>query len=790
MKEVGSALGTVDSKLKTTETELRQVQAQLKFDPSNTELLAQKQELLGKRVSDSRSKLDTLNQMLEQHTAKMKSADTVTEEMEAEHRALVREIEKTKSQIQNFGEQLDDTSRKAPALERIGNAFDQWREKSEKAKDKMTGITGLKNDYKKLQDAVEACKEKHFVLFGALDKVKDGLHKVGDAAKKAASVGFDTLKTGAKAAGAALAAVSAAALKLGKDVVESYGELEQNLGGSEAVFGEYASKIQKIGEDAYKNLGVTQSEYLATANKMGALFQGSGLDQQKSLDMTEQAMQRAADMASVMGIETSAALEAVTGAAKGNYTMMDNLGVAMNATTLEAYAMSKGLAKVGASEVDQKKVADAQTKVEKATLSVKAAQEKYNAAVEKYGKNSTQATQASIGLEKAQVDLKSANDKLSAAMEPVSKETSKWWANASNAEKAEVAMQYFFENTKQYAGNFARESSETISGSIGMLKASAQSLLAGLGNADADIHNLAGNVIESFGLVAKNVSPVIQNIADSLPALAETAVEALDGDLLPTVMNCFTSLVQSLSKTAPKIVITLADGLLDNADKLIDSALGIVSELTEGLLSPENIKKLLTTAISLVFKLSGYLIDNIDDIIDAAFTMIETLVESLLEDDNLQKLIHAAFDIVVNIAGGLIENLPALIRAAWELCVALVDAIIHYDWLSVGKEIFNSIKGAIANFFTGGSSGGGSSYDGSHADGLDFVPYNGYIAQLHYGERVLTREENEAYKNGGVSVTLSIGEFHNYRQEDINHLADEISEVLAAKMQRKQGAFA
>ena len=43
-----------------------------------------------------------------------------------------------------------------------------------------------------------------------------------------------------------------------------------------------------------------------------------------------------------MGIETSAALEAVTGEAKGNYTMMDNLGVAMNATTLSAYAIEKG----------------------------------------------------------------------------------------------------------------------------------------------------------------------------------------------------------------------------------------------------------------------------------------------------------------------------------------------------------------------------------------------------------------------------------------------------------------
>lgn len=76
---------------------------------------------------------------------------------------------------------------------------------------------------------------------------------------------------------------------------------------------------------------------------MGALFQGSGLQQQESLDLTAKAMQRAADVASVMGIDTSMALESIAGAAKGNFTMMDNLGVAMNATTLQAYALEKGI---------------------------------------------------------------------------------------------------------------------------------------------------------------------------------------------------------------------------------------------------------------------------------------------------------------------------------------------------------------------------------------------------------------------------------------------------------------
>lgn len=44
--------------------------------------------------------------------------------------------------------------------------------------------------------------------------------------------------------------------------------------------------------------------------------------------------------------------------------------------------------------------------------------------------------------------------------------------------------------------------------------------------------------------------------------------------------------------------------------------------------------------------------------------------------------------------------------------------------------------------------------DGSHATGLDYVPFNGYLAELHEGEGILTAEENriwQRFKNGGVA---------------------------------------
>lgn len=40
--------------------------------------------------------------------------------------------------------------------------------------------------------------------------------------------------------------------------------------------------------------------------------------------------------------------------------------------------------------------------------------------------------------------------------------------------------------------------------------------------------------------------------------------------------------------------------------------------------------------------------------------------------------------------------------------------------------------------------------DGSHASGLSYVPWDGYIGELHKGERVLTAQENKEYTSGSL----------------------------------------
>lgn len=188
------------------------------------------------------------------------------------------------------------------------------------------------NDLFKIKAAIEVENEKaKGVLRETTEearKAKGNLDDLGESGTKAESKlgkffsGFASgAATLAKWTATGIAATATAIGGLTVKALSAAGELEQNMGGSEAVFGEYADKIQAKASEAFSNMGLSTSDYLATANKMGALFKGAGFETEKALSMSSDAMQRAADVASIMGIDTSAAMEAIAGAAKGNFTI-------------------------------------------------------------------------------------------------------------------------------------------------------------------------------------------------------------------------------------------------------------------------------------------------------------------------------------------------------------------------------------------------------------------------------------------------------------------------------------
>jgi hypothetical protein len=81
--------------------------------------------------------------------------------------------------------------------------------------------------------------------------------------------------------------------------------------------------------------------------------------------------------------------------------------------------------------------------------------------------------------------------------------------------------------------------------------------------------------------------------------------------------------------------------------------------------------------------------------------------------------------------------------------------------------------------------------DGSHYNGLEYVPYDGYIARLHRGERVLTRQENEQYSGGkGGSVSMQFGDIHLHGVGgDLEGAAEQFMAILAKRL-REAGIHA
>ena len=72
-------------------------------------------------------------------------------------------------------------------------------------------------------------------------------------------------------------------------------------------------------------------------------------------------------------------------------------------------------------------------------------------------------------------------------------------------------------------------------------------------------------------------------------------------------------------------------------------------------------------------------------------------------------------------------------------------------------------------------------YDGSNAYGLDRVPYNGYIAELHEGERVLTASEARQQDAGasGITVNVNVSGATVRSDDDITAIAEAVAEQLS-----------
>ena len=130
---LSQALKDVNSQIDNTQKQLRDVEKLLKLDPKNTELLAQKQKLLGDQINNTKSKLDTLKQA--QATMDQNGVDKNSDQ----YMALQREIINTERELGN----LENASKKtSEAMSGISQAADNVSQGAQKVADKTKELSG------------------------------------------------------------------------------------------------------------------------------------------------------------------------------------------------------------------------------------------------------------------------------------------------------------------------------------------------------------------------------------------------------------------------------------------------------------------------------------------------------------------------------------------------------------------------------------------------------------------------------------------------------------------------
>ena len=125
--KLDKALREVRNSTKGIDKELSQINKALKFNPKNTELLAQKQELLKQKIQQTEKSVKDLKNMQAQMDAK--GIDSSSEE----YRALQREIITTESKLKHFQGELQKTAAQASKIYQVGDAFEATGKKIEGA---------------------------------------------------------------------------------------------------------------------------------------------------------------------------------------------------------------------------------------------------------------------------------------------------------------------------------------------------------------------------------------------------------------------------------------------------------------------------------------------------------------------------------------------------------------------------------------------------------------------------------------------------------------------------------
>jgi hypothetical protein len=347
------------------------------------------------------------------------------------------------------------------------------------------------------------------------------------------------------------------------------------------------------------------------------------------------------------------------------------------------------------------------------------------------------------------------------------------------------------QNAMGITGTTSKEASTTIQGSVNATKSAWSNLVTGIADDNANFGQLISNFVDSATTAASNIIPRIEVALNGVAKLIESLVPPIMAEL-PSLIE---TVLPQLAQSAVNIVQTLVTGISANEAQLIDSAIQIITVLGNGIY--QMLPTVAQSALQIILTLVSKLNENLPQMLDTAGQMLIAFVEGVSE--HLPDIMLAAASIVETLLTYFIEHLPDIVEGAMQMGDAVIDGII--DGISAAWDSLVSwFNGLWDNLFGNRSVNvdvNSSGTDGSHAGGLDYVPYNNYVAKLHRGEMVLTSEEATSYRKGnenaagGMTFNININGIQFSDVNSMAHaLANQISYELQAQSNRKAAVYA
>lgn len=341
-------------------------------------------------------------------------------------------------------------------------------------------------------------------------------------------------------------------------------------------------------------------------------------------------------------------------------------------------------------------------------------------------------------------------------------------------------------------GTTQEEAAQTISGSIGMMKAAYQDFLGNLALGN-DIYPNMVALFSSVVTVAKNVIPAIGNILIGIPRMIiehwpeiKTAITTAITNAINTIKNNGPTYLQAAADTVTKF----ANGIINNIPGLLTKIGEVIKKAVQyiGQAAPTIVK----AAANILVSVGSTLIKNLPGIIKGVIKLGVTTIKSSFS------LIRTALRSAVS---GLGTIITAPFSGAWSKIKGIIDKVRGFFPVTLGK-IFDGLKlphisvsGGKAPFGIGGK-GKLPSFNVEWYAKAEDNPFMFRGATLFgagerndeilYGRAALMRDIRQA-TNGGGQVTINV---YPPAGSDPETIARLVEQRLITSTKRRNAAWA